>query len=78
LGIRAFTQALVQAALFLSVTFRSVVPHAPRAHVDNLTLRETGEVLGVSESRVCQIHSKLRRGLRERLAEDELLFLEVA
>jgi RNA polymerase sigma factor FliA len=47
-------------------------------HVHNLTLRETGEVLGVSESRVCQIHSKLKRGLRERLAGDELLFHEVA
>ena len=47
-------------------------------HVNNLTLREAGEVLGVSESRVCQIHSKLKRGLRTRLAADELLFLEVA
>ncbi len=47
-------------------------------HVHNLTLRETGEVLGVSESRVCQIHSKLKRGLRERLAADEPLFHEVA
>jgi RNA polymerase sigma factor for flagellar operon FliA len=47
-------------------------------HVNNLTLRETGEILGVSESRVCQIHGKLKRGLRERLEEDETLFLEVA
>ena len=47
-------------------------------HVNNLTLREAGEVLGVSESRVCQIHGKLKRGLRERLQSDELLFLEVA
>jgi RNA polymerase sigma factor for flagellar operon FliA len=47
-------------------------------HVNNLTLREAGEVLGVSESRVCQIHGKLKQGLRERLAKDELLFLEVA
>ncbi|MGH2857708.1 MAG: sigma-70 family RNA polymerase sigma factor [Solirubrobacteraceae bacterium] len=47
-------------------------------HVNNLTLREAGEVLGVSESRVCQIHGKLKRGLRERLSEDEMLFLEVA
>jgi RNA polymerase sigma factor for flagellar operon FliA len=47
-------------------------------HVHNLTLREAGEVLGVSESRVCQIHSKLKRGLRERLAADEPLFSEVA
>jgi RNA polymerase sigma factor FliA len=47
-------------------------------HVNNLTLREVGEVLGVSESRVCQIHGRLKRGLRERLSADELLFLEVA
>ncbi len=47
-------------------------------HVHNLTLRETGEVLGVSESRVCQIHSRLKRGLRERLQADEPLFHEVA
>jgi RNA polymerase sigma factor FliA len=47
-------------------------------HVNNLTLRETGEILGVSESRVCQIHGKLKRGLRERLRADEPLFLEVA
>jgi RNA polymerase sigma factor for flagellar operon FliA len=47
-------------------------------HVNNLTLRQTGEILGVSESRVCQIHGQLKRGLRERLQADEPLFLEVA
>jgi RNA polymerase sigma factor FliA len=47
-------------------------------HVKNLTLRETGEILGVSESRVCQIHGRLKRGLRERLEADAPLFLEVA
>jgi RNA polymerase sigma factor for flagellar operon FliA len=47
-------------------------------HVNNLTLREVGDVLGVSESRVCQIHGRLKRGLREMLSADELLFLEVA
>jgi RNA polymerase sigma factor FliA len=47
-------------------------------HVNNLTLREAGEILGVSESRVCQIHGNLKRGLRERLQSDEPLFLEVA
>jgi RNA polymerase sigma factor FliA len=47
-------------------------------YVKNLTLREIGDVLGVSESRVCQIHSKVKRGLRERLSSDEQLFLEVA
>jgi RNA polymerase sigma factor for flagellar operon FliA len=47
-------------------------------HVNHLTLRETGEILGVSESRVCQIHRKLKRVLRERLAADAPLFIEVA
>jgi RNA polymerase sigma factor FliA len=47
-------------------------------YVYNLTLREIGEVLGVTESRVCQIHSTLRRRLREQLREEELLFSEVA
>lgn len=47
-------------------------------HVHDLTLREIGAILGVSESRVCQIHGRLKRSLRERLSRDEQLFLEVA
>jgi RNA polymerase sigma factor for flagellar operon FliA len=47
-------------------------------YVHNLTLREIGEALGVTESRVCQIHSQLRRRLRELLSADDLLFSEVA
>lgn len=39
-------------------------------YVENLTLREIGELLGVTESRVCQIHSQLRRELRVTLADD--------
>ncbi len=39
-------------------------------YVKNLTLREVGEVLGVSESRVCQIHGELKRRLRTALAEE--------
>jgi len=39
-------------------------------YVKNLTLREIGEVLGVSESRVCQIHGELKRTLRTALAND--------
>jgi RNA polymerase sigma factor for flagellar operon FliA len=47
-------------------------------YVENLTLREVGEVLGVSESRVCQIHGQLRRTLRTTLDKDASLFSEVA
>src|SRR5690349_17657632 len=42
-------------------------------YVKNLTLREIGEILGVSESRVCQIHSQLKRTLKAQLSEDALL-----
>jgi RNA polymerase sigma factor for flagellar operon FliA len=47
-------------------------------YVHNLTLREIGEVLGVTESRVCQIHSQLKRNLRQHLKADEALLAEVA
>jgi RNA polymerase sigma factor for flagellar operon FliA len=46
-------------------------------YVKNLTLREIGEILGVSESRVCQIHSQLKRTLKQQLSEDALLFSAV-
>lgn len=51
---------------------------AVRLYLHNLTLREIGESLGVTESRVCQIHSQLRRRLRDLLEADEQLFSEVA
>jgi RNA polymerase sigma factor FliA len=47
-------------------------------YVKNLTLREIGEVLEVSESRVSQIHSQLKKRIRERLTQDTGLFGEVA
>jgi RNA polymerase sigma factor for flagellar operon FliA len=47
-------------------------------YVQNLTLREIGEVLEVSESRVSQIHSQLKQRIRERLRNDASLFGEVA
>ena len=47
-------------------------------YVQNLTLREIGEVLEVSESRVSQIHSQLKKRIRERLARDSALFGHVA
>ena len=46
-------------------------------YVKNLTLREIGEILGVSESRICQIHSQLKRTLKTQLADDTLLFSAV-
>jgi len=46
-------------------------------YVKNLTLREIGDILGVSESRVCQIHSQLKRTLKQRLSNDTLLFSAV-
>ena len=36
-------------------------------YYENLTLREIGEVLNVSESRVCQIHTKVIMRLRSHL-----------
>ena len=47
-------------------------------YVQNLTLREIGEVLGVSESRVCRLHGRLKQRLRDALRADEQLFREVA
>jgi RNA polymerase sigma factor FliA len=47
-------------------------------YVHSLTLREIGEILGVTESRVCQIHGQLKRHLREQLRADEYLLSEVA
>jgi RNA polymerase sigma factor for flagellar operon FliA len=47
-------------------------------YVKNLTLAEIGEVIGVSESRVCQIHGQLKRTLRSALSEDAELLALVA
>jgi RNA polymerase sigma factor for flagellar operon FliA len=47
-------------------------------YVYNLTLREIGEILGVTESRVCQIHGQITKKLRAELDVDEQLFSEVA
>jgi RNA polymerase sigma factor for flagellar operon FliA len=47
-------------------------------YVKNLTLAEIGDILGVSESRVCQIHGQLKKTLREALDDDAPLFQAVA
>jgi len=65
--------------------FRSAFGRLPRRqreiaillYVKELTLREIGEVLGVSESRVCQIHSQLKRTLKRQLADNAVLFSAV-
>jgi RNA polymerase sigma factor for flagellar operon FliA len=46
-------------------------------YVEGRTLRDIGARLGVSESRVSQIHTELRGRLRERLASDASLFSTV-
>jgi RNA polymerase sigma factor for flagellar operon FliA len=47
-------------------------------YVKNLTLSEIGEVIGVSESRVCQIHGQTKKKLRTALSDDAALFHLVA
>jgi RNA polymerase sigma factor FliA len=47
-------------------------------YVKNLTLAEIGDILGVSESRVCQIHGQTKKKLRGALADDAALFHLVA
>jgi RNA polymerase sigma factor for flagellar operon FliA len=67
------------------VRFRAAFEELPRRerevavmlYVKNLTLREIGEVLGVSESRVCQIHTQLKRSLKQQLAGEESLLRAV-
>jgi len=66
--------------------FREVFARLPRRereiavllYVKHLTLAEIGDILGVSESRVCQIHGQMKRTLRAALAGDEALFQLVA
>jgi len=47
-------------------------------YVKNMTLAEIGDILGVSESRVCQIHGQLKKTLRTMLDDDASLFRSVA
>jgi RNA polymerase sigma factor FliA len=59
-------QALVKAVDGMPERERTVLQ---MYYYDELTLSEIGEVLGVTESRVCQIHTKALRQLRSKLAD---------
>ena len=61
-----FKEALAQAIAGLPERERLVMS---LYYKEELNLRETGEVLGVSESRVCQIHSQALIRLKSRMAE---------
>lgn len=43
-------------------------------HTHHMTLSEAGEVLGVTESRVSQLHTRIRDRLAAALADDRVLF----
>src|SRR3954454_18104585 len=66
--------------------FRAAFARLPRRerevavllYVKHMTLSEIGEILGVSESRVCQIHTAMKKTLRTALQADEQLFAMVA
>ena len=47
-------------------------------YVEERTLREVGERLGVSESRISQIHTQLRRRLYEQLSGELVLLTELS
>lgn len=47
-------------------------------YLKEMTLREIGEVIGVSESRVSQIHKQLKGRIRELLEDEASLFTEAA
>ena len=59
-------QALIKAVEGMPERERTVLQ---MYYYDELTLSEIGEVLGVTESRVCQIHTKALRQLRSKLAD---------
>jgi RNA polymerase sigma factor FliA len=61
-----FREALAKAIAGLPERERMVMS---LYYTDELNLRETGEVLGVSESRVCQIHGQALIRLRARMSE---------
>jgi RNA polymerase sigma factor FliA len=71
-----------EAKLRFREAFRKLSPRerqvAVLLYVEGWTLRDIGARLGVSESRVCQIHTELRGHLREELVDEESLFIASA
>ena len=65
-----FRQALVAAIQDLPEREKLVIA---LYYYENLTLREIGEVLGVTESRVSQLHTKAVLRLKSRLQDDDEL-----
>jgi RNA polymerase sigma factor for flagellar operon FliA len=47
-------------------------------YVKGMTLSEIGEIMGVSESRVCQIHTQMKKTLRSELGDHEAILRLVA
>ncbi|MGZ6694014.1 MAG: sigma-70 family RNA polymerase sigma factor [Solirubrobacteraceae bacterium] len=66
--------------------FRAAFEQLPRrerevavlVYVKHLTLAEVGAIFGLSESRVSQIHTAMKRRLRDLLADDAALLASVA
>jgi RNA polymerase sigma factor for flagellar operon FliA len=42
-------------------------------YFEEMTMREIGDTLGISESRVCQLHSSIVQRLKAKLKEEKLL-----
>jgi hypothetical protein len=41
-------------------------------YIDELTFKQIGEVLGVTESRICQIHTQMVLALRSRMVDPDI------
>jgi RNA polymerase sigma factor for flagellar operon FliA len=68
--LKALKEALVEAIKQLPEKERLVVS---LYYLDELTMKETGKVLGITESRVSQIHSQAILHLRSKLRKQKLL-----
>ena len=88
LGLRAGRSAVARPAATAEAKdkFRAAFAALPQRereiavmlYVKNLTLAEIGDVLGVSESRVCQIHGEMKKKLRKALEDDAEILRLVA